>query len=41
MIPVRPPKRKVTRNPIDHSIGVSKVSEPSHSVPIQLKNFTL
>src|SRR5699024_2855324 len=38
--PVRPPNRKVARNPIDHSIGVSKVSFPRHIVPIQLKNFT-
>ena len=28
------------RKPIDHSIGVSKDSEPPHIVPIQLKNFT-
>src|SRR6476469_9900665 len=40
MTPVRPPKRNVTRNPIDQSIGVSKDSEPFHIVPIQLKNFT-
>ena len=40
MIPVRPPNRNVTRKPIAHSIGVSKVSEPPHIVPIQLKNFT-
>ena len=39
-MPVRPPKRNVTRKPIDHSIGVSNVSEPRHIVPIQLKNFT-
>ena len=26
--------------PIDHSIGVSKVSWPRHMVPIQLKNFS-
>ena len=25
---------------MDHSIGVSKLSEPFHMVPIQLKNFT-
>ena len=25
---------------MDHSIGVSKVSDPRHIVPIQLKNFT-
>jgi hypothetical protein len=25
--------------PIDHSIGVSKVSCPRHIVPIQLKNL--
>ena len=40
MIPVNPPKRNVTRNPRIKSIGVSKVSEPFHIVPIQLKNFT-
>ena len=40
MTPVRPPNRNVTRKPIDHSIGVSKVSDPRHIVPIQLKNFT-
>ena len=38
--PVRPPNRNVTRKPIDHSIGVSNVSDPFHIVPIQLKNFT-
>ncbi len=26
--------------PSDHSMGVSKDSEPFHMVPIQLKNFT-
>ena len=40
MIPVKPPKRKVTRKPITHNIGVSKVTWPRHIVPIQLKNFT-
>ncbi len=40
MMPVRPPKRNVTRKPSDHSIGVSKDSFPPHIVPIQLKNFT-
>ncbi len=40
MTPVRPPKRNVTRNPTDQSIGVSKESEPRHIVPSQLKNFT-
>ena len=40
MIPVRPPNRNVTRNPIAQIIGVSKVSEPRHIVPVQLKNFT-
>ena len=40
MIPVIPPKRNVTRKPITHSIGVSKVTWPRHIVPIQLKNFT-
>jgi hypothetical protein len=37
--PVRPPNRKVTRNPMLHSIGVSNDSEPLIIVPIQLKNF--
>ncbi len=37
---MRPPKRKVTRKPIDQSMGVSNVSLPRHIVPIQLKNFT-
>ena len=40
MMPVTPPNRKVTRKPIVHSIGVSKLTEPRHMVPIQLKNFT-
>ena len=40
MMPVRPPNRNVTRKPTDHSIGVSKDSDPPHIVPIQLKNFT-
>ena len=40
MMPVRPPKRNVTRKPRLHSMGVSNVSEPPHMVPIQLKNFT-
>ncbi len=40
MTPVRPPKRKVTRKPSAHTIGVSKVSDPPQSVPTQLKNFT-
>src|SRR5690625_798767 len=39
-IPVRPPKQNVAMNPEDHTIGVSKVSFPRQSVPIQLKNFT-
>ena len=40
MIPVIPPKRKVIKKPITHRRGVSKVIEPCHIVPIQLKNFT-
>ena len=40
MTPVRPPKRKVVRKPIDQSIGVSNDTDPPHIVPIQLKNFT-
>src|SRR5438445_224887 len=39
-MPVRPPNRKVTRKPTDQSSGVSNESDPRHSVPIQLKNFT-
>ncbi len=39
-MPVRPPKRNVTRNPTVHSIGVAMVILPRHMVPIQLKNFT-
>lgn len=33
-------KRIVTRNPIDHGMGVSNESDPFHIVPIQFKNFT-
>src|SRR5699024_3902592 len=40
MIPVNPPKRKVTRKPRLHNIGVSKVTEPRHIVPLHLTNFT-
>src|SRR5690606_32388400 len=40
MTPVRPPKRKVTRKPTDHSMGVSKLNDPRHMVPVQLKNLT-
>ena len=40
MMPVRPPKRNVTRKPSAHTIGVSNVSEPRHIVPTQLKIFT-
>ena len=40
MTPVRPPKVKVMRKPIAHSIGVSKVTDPRHIVPTQLKIFT-
>eukprot|EP01110_Echinostelium_bisporum_P000293 TRINITY_DN10686_c0_g1_i1.p5 TRINITY_DN10686_c0_g1~~TRINITY_DN10686_c0_g1_i1.p5 ORF type:complete len:86 (+),score=6.03 TRINITY_DN10686_c0_g1_i1:430-687(+) len=40
MTPVRPPNRKVVKKPIAKSIGVSKLNEPPHMVPIQLKNFT-
>ena len=38
--PVKPPSKKVIKNPITHNIGVSKDSEPRHIVPIQLKNLT-
>jgi hypothetical protein len=37
--PVNPPRRNVTRKPIENSIGVSNVSCPRHMVPIQLKNL--
>src|SRR5699024_1442985 len=40
MIQDSPPNRKVARNPIAQSIGVSKLSFPRHIVPSQLKNFT-
>ena len=40
MTPVRPPKVNVMRKPIAQSIGVSKVTDPRHIVPIQLKIFT-
>src|SRR6478735_58416 len=40
MTPVRPPNVNVIRKPIDQSIGDSKVSDPRHIVPIQLKIFT-
>ena len=40
MIPVRPPNKKVIKNPRMKSMGVSKLTEPPHIVPIQLKNFT-
>src|SRR5699024_6509499 len=33
-------KRKVTRNPRLHNMGVSNVTEPRHIVPIQLTNLT-
>src|SRR3954454_16937797 len=39
MTPVRPPDRKVTMNPTENSIGVSKVTDPPHIEPIQLKNL--
>ena len=39
-MPVRPPKRKVTRKPMEKIIGVSKLRFPFHMVPIQLKNLT-
>jgi hypothetical protein len=39
MTPVSPPARKVTRKPIQNSIGVSNVNWPFHIVPIQLKNL--
>ena len=31
---------KVMRNPSDHTIGVSKVTDPCHIVNVQLKIFT-
>ena len=39
-MPVTPPKRKVIKKPRVNSMGVSKVIEPPHMVPTQLKNFT-
>ncbi len=39
MTPVMPPSRNRYRNPIAHSIGVSKVRCPRHIVAIQLKNL--
>ena len=39
-MPVSPPNKNVVRKPIVQSIGVSKLSDPPHMVPIQLKNFT-
>ena len=39
MTPVMPPNRNVIRNPIEYSIGGSKVSWPFHMVPVQLKNL--
>ena len=39
MTPVMPPNRNVTRNPIEYSMGGSKVSWPCHMVPVQLKNL--
>ena len=40
MTPVRPPNKKVVRNPTAKSMGLSMRIEPFHIVPIQLKNFT-
>ena len=40
MIPVIPPNKNVTKKPSTNSIGVSKVTDPRHIVPIQLKNLT-
>ena len=37
---MRPPKTKLTKKPKANSIGVSKVIDPFHMVPIQLKIFT-
>src|ERR1035441_546889 len=39
MTPVRPPNRKVTRNPMMNSIGASHVRAPDHMLPTQLKNL--
>src|SRR5690606_2086799 len=38
--PVRPPNTNETRKPSENTIGVSKVIDPRHIVPIQLKIFT-
>src|ERR1700741_5301355 len=40
MIPVRPPTTNTNRKPTANNIGVSKLSEPSHIVAIQLKTLT-
>src|SRR3954451_7393017 len=40
MTPVRPPSREGIRKPMQNSIGDSKLTDPRHIVPIQLKNFT-
>src|SRR5690242_11731622 len=37
--PLNPPSRKDTRNPSDHSIGVSNETDPRTIVPIQAKNL--
>ncbi len=39
MTPVSPPTTKTNRKPTANNIGVSKVSEPSHIVAIQLKTL--
>src|SRR6202171_3659512 len=40
MTPVRPHTTQTKRKPTANSIGVSKLSEPSHIVAIQLKTLT-
>src|ERR1700676_5796252 len=40
MTPVRPPTTKTKRKPTANRIGVSKLSEPSHIVAVQLKTLT-
>src|ERR1700730_9166334 len=40
MTPVMPPTTKTNMKPTANNIGVSKLSEPSHIVAVQLKTLT-
>src|SRR4051794_30050326 len=40
MIPVTPPMMNMAMKPTAYNIGVLKLTEPRHMVPIQLKIFT-